>query len=70
MKILSVKDLEKISKKFSKKLYVPEGVKVNVGMALQERRRPWKGRCKNTPPATPSKSGRRAASVSAKKSLW
>ena len=33
MKILSVKDLEKISKKFSKKLYVPEGVKVNVGMA-------------------------------------
>jgi NADH:ubiquinone oxidoreductase subunit F (NADH-binding)/Pyruvate/2-oxoacid:ferredoxin oxidoreductase delta subunit/(2Fe-2S) ferredoxin len=33
MRILSVKDLEKISKKFSKKLYLPEGVKVNVGMA-------------------------------------
>jgi NADH:ubiquinone oxidoreductase subunit F (NADH-binding)/Pyruvate/2-oxoacid:ferredoxin oxidoreductase delta subunit/(2Fe-2S) ferredoxin len=33
MKILSVKDLEKISEKFSKKLYLPEGVRVNVGMA-------------------------------------
>ena len=33
MRILSVKDLEKISAKFSKKLYFPESVKVNIGMA-------------------------------------
>ena len=33
MKILSVKDLEKISKKFSRRLYLPEGVKINIGMA-------------------------------------
>jgi NADH:ubiquinone oxidoreductase subunit F (NADH-binding)/(2Fe-2S) ferredoxin/Pyruvate/2-oxoacid:ferredoxin oxidoreductase delta subunit len=33
MRILSVKDLEKISAKSSKELYFPESVKVNVGMA-------------------------------------
>ena len=33
MTILSVKDLEKISKKFSRRLYLPEGVKINIGMA-------------------------------------
>jgi len=33
MRILSVKDLEKISEKFIKRLYFPESVKVNVGMA-------------------------------------
>jgi NADH:ubiquinone oxidoreductase subunit F (NADH-binding)/Pyruvate/2-oxoacid:ferredoxin oxidoreductase delta subunit/(2Fe-2S) ferredoxin len=33
MKILSVKDLEKISAEFSEKLYAPENVRVNVGMA-------------------------------------
>jgi NADH:ubiquinone oxidoreductase subunit F (NADH-binding)/(2Fe-2S) ferredoxin/Pyruvate/2-oxoacid:ferredoxin oxidoreductase delta subunit len=33
MRILSVKDLEKISAEFREKLYFPEGVKVNVGMA-------------------------------------
>jgi NADH:ubiquinone oxidoreductase subunit F (NADH-binding)/(2Fe-2S) ferredoxin/Pyruvate/2-oxoacid:ferredoxin oxidoreductase delta subunit len=33
MKILSVKDLEKISAEFMEKLYFPESVRVNVGMA-------------------------------------
>ncbi len=33
MRILSVEDLEKISAEFREKLYFPEGVKVNVGMA-------------------------------------
>jgi len=33
MKILSVKDLEKISEAFTKRLYFPENLKVNVGMA-------------------------------------
>ncbi len=33
MKILSVKDLEKISAEFIEKLYFPESVRVNVGMA-------------------------------------
>ena len=33
MKIQSVKDLEQISQPYSKNLYIPEGVKVNVGMA-------------------------------------
>ncbi len=33
MKIQSVKDLEQISQLYGKKLYAPEGIKVNVGMA-------------------------------------
>jgi NADH:ubiquinone oxidoreductase subunit F (NADH-binding)/Pyruvate/2-oxoacid:ferredoxin oxidoreductase delta subunit/(2Fe-2S) ferredoxin len=33
MKIQSVQDLEKISREYSKKLYYPQGVKVNIGMA-------------------------------------
>ncbi|MBW1916319.1 MAG: NADH-quinone oxidoreductase subunit F, partial [Deltaproteobacteria bacterium] len=33
MKIQSVKDLEKISQLYSKKLYTPDSIKVNVGMA-------------------------------------
>ena len=33
MKIQSAKDLETISQSYSKKLYVPEGLKVNIGMA-------------------------------------
>ncbi len=33
MKIESIKDLESISKTYQKKLYRPEGIKVNVGMA-------------------------------------
>jgi NADH:ubiquinone oxidoreductase subunit F (NADH-binding)/Pyruvate/2-oxoacid:ferredoxin oxidoreductase delta subunit/(2Fe-2S) ferredoxin len=33
MKILSVKDLEKISAEFSEKLYSPESIRVNIGMA-------------------------------------
>jgi NADH:ubiquinone oxidoreductase subunit F (NADH-binding)/Pyruvate/2-oxoacid:ferredoxin oxidoreductase delta subunit/(2Fe-2S) ferredoxin len=33
MKILSVQDLEKISREYSKKLYSPQGIKVNIGMA-------------------------------------
>ena len=33
MKIQSVGDLEKLSREYSKKLYDPQGVKVNVGMA-------------------------------------
>ncbi|MBN2032617.1 MAG: 4Fe-4S binding protein [Deltaproteobacteria bacterium] len=33
MRILSVKDLEKISEEFNEKLSFPQGVKVNVGMA-------------------------------------
>jgi NADH:ubiquinone oxidoreductase subunit F (NADH-binding)/Pyruvate/2-oxoacid:ferredoxin oxidoreductase delta subunit/(2Fe-2S) ferredoxin len=33
MKIQSVKDLEKIQQEYSKKLYYPDGIKVNIGMA-------------------------------------
>ena len=33
MKIESVKDLELISREYSKKLYYPEAIKVNIGMA-------------------------------------
>jgi (2Fe-2S) ferredoxin len=33
MKIRSVKDLEKISSEFSQRLYFPESVMINVGMA-------------------------------------
>jgi len=33
MKILGVKSLERISEEFSRNIYFPEGVKVNVGMA-------------------------------------
>ncbi len=33
MKIQSVKDLEQIGQRYQKNLYIPEGVKVNVGMA-------------------------------------
>jgi len=33
MKIQSVADLEKLSRDYSKKLYEPEGLKVNIGMA-------------------------------------
>ncbi len=33
MKIQSVKDLEQISQLYGKKLYAPEGIKVNVGLA-------------------------------------
>ena len=33
MKIESIKDLEVISQEYSKKLYYPEGMKVNIGMA-------------------------------------
>ena len=33
MKIQSVKDLENISQMYSKKLYTPDGIKVNIGMA-------------------------------------
>ncbi|MFH2218146.1 MAG: NADH-ubiquinone oxidoreductase-F iron-sulfur binding region domain-containing protein [Pseudomonadota bacterium] len=33
MKIASIKDLESISKEYCKKLYYPEAVKVNIGMA-------------------------------------
>ena len=33
MKIESIKDLEVISQEYSKKLYYPEGIKVNIGMA-------------------------------------
>ncbi len=32
-KIQSVKDLEKIQQEYSKKLYYPDGIKVNIGMA-------------------------------------
>ena len=33
IKIQSVKDLEKIQQEYSKKLYYPDGIKVNIGMA-------------------------------------
>ncbi len=33
MKIQSVKDLEQIGQRYQKNLYIPEGIKVNVGMA-------------------------------------
>ena len=33
MKIESIKDLEAISQEFKKKLYYPEAIKVNIGMA-------------------------------------
>jgi len=33
MKVRSVKDLEKIRQHYSKKLYYPDGIKVNIGMA-------------------------------------
>jgi len=33
MKIQSVKDLEKIRQEYSKKIYFPDGIKVNIGMA-------------------------------------
>ena len=33
MKIQSDKDLEKISREYSKKIYYPDAVKVNIGMA-------------------------------------
>jgi len=33
MKIQSVKDLEQIREEYSKRLYYPEAVKVNIGMA-------------------------------------
>ena len=33
MKILSVDDLDKIGQEYSKRLYWPDAVKVNVGMA-------------------------------------
>jgi len=33
MKIQSVKDLEKIQQEYSKNLYYPDGIKVNIGMA-------------------------------------
>jgi len=33
MRIQSVKDLEKIQQEYSKKLYYPDGIKVNIGMA-------------------------------------
>ena len=34
MRIRSIKDLEKISKEFRKRLYYPDGIKVNIGMSL------------------------------------
>ena len=34
MKIQSIKDLEKLRLDYSKKIYYPDGIKVNIGMAM------------------------------------